>query len=280
MSFSRSIRRFAVLPLAALSVSASALFAQGRQLFEWRGRVNSEVHISMRGRDLWTQGLPRIETPRGRTEMMSDLPRSDGRVAVRVLDGRGDVDVIQQPSSRNDYTAVIRIRDRSGGADAYRVSAFWFGRDVDDNDGRYGNGNGGSNGRDRWEDRDRRNDRWEDRNRRDDDRWSGRYGRTALRWTGSVDHELEIRMQGDRVEYRTIAGKGTRNVDADVSRRGIPRDDVELSVQLQEGRGSVYVVQQPSSWNGYTAVIRVRDPRPGFGHYEFDLTWRDRFARR
>jgi len=25
--------------------------------------------------------------------------------------------------------------------------------------------------------------------------------------------------------------------------------------------------------NGYTAVIRVRDPQGGYGLYDFDLTW-------
>ena len=44
---------------------------------------------------------------------------------------------------------------------------------------------------------------------------------------------------------------------------GLPRNDVQVVVNNQSGRGSVSVVQQPSSYNNYTAVIRVYDPRPG-----------------
>jgi len=47
---------------------------------------------------------------------------------------------------------------------------------------------------------------------------------------------------------------------------------VELIVR--EGRGDVSITQQPNSSNGYTAIIRVRDPQTGFGHYDFDVNWR------
>jgi hypothetical protein len=36
----------------------------------------------------------------------------------------------------------------------------------------------------------------------------------------------------------------------------------------------VYVVQQPTERNGYSAVVRVRDPQGGFGNYDFELAWR------
>jgi hypothetical protein len=85
----------------------------------------------------------------------------------------------------------------------------------------------------------------------------------VLRWTGDVDDALEIRIQGNRIDYRTLNGKSVRNVRADVGRGGLPRNDVQVFVTDVNGRGSVSVVQQPSSYNGYTAVIRVYDPRPG-----------------
>jgi hypothetical protein len=55
---------------------------------------------------------------------------------------------------------------------------------------------------------------------------------------------------------------------------------VQVFVTDVNGRGSVSVVQQPSSYNGYTAVIRVYDPRPGYGDYGFDLNWRDNYSSR
>ena len=96
-----------------------------------------------------------------------------------------------------------------------------------------------------------------------------------LRWSGDVDDALEIRIQGDRVEYRTLSGRTVRNVRADLTRGGLPRRDVQVVVTDSYGRGSVSVVQQPSSHNGYTAVIRVTDRQSGYGDYRFDVSWRD-----
>jgi hypothetical protein len=296
MPFARSTRNLVTFPLsvAALAVSASSLFAQGRPLFDWSGRVDREVRITMHGRDARTQTNGRVTMQRSRVDVATALPQRDGRVTVRVQDGRGDVDVVQQPSERNDYTAIVRIRDRSSGVDNYRVTAYWVPE---------GNGNGTWNNRDDYptrpgRDRDDRDDR--------DDRGNGGWGRgngnggygnggygnggygnggydngrSTLRWSGDVDDAIEIRIQGDRIEYRTLSGKSLRNVHANLSRGGLPRSDVQVFVTDQNGRGSVSVVQQPSSYNNYTAVIRVYDPRPGYGTYDFDIGWRDSYSRR
>ena len=279
MLFRRSIRHLMSLPLsaAALAVSASSLFAQGRPLFDWSGRVDREVRITMHGRDARTQMAERSPFQRSRLNVETALPQRDGRVTVRVQDGRGDVDVIQQPTARNDYTTIVRVVDRSSGADNYRLSAYWM---PDE----YGNGT--------WNDRDgypNRPDR--DRDDRDNGNWgrgNGGYGgwygrgydRNLVRWTGDVDDALEIRIQGDRIDYRTLSGKAVRHVRADFVNGGLPRNDVQVFVTDQTGRGSVSVVQQPSSWNNYTAVIRVYDPRSGYGAYSFDLGWRGGYSSR
>ena len=166
MPFARSTRNLVTLPLsvAALAVSASSLFAQGRPLFDWSGRVDREVRIVMHGRDARTQTSGRVPFARSRFDVATALPERDGRVTVRVQDGRGDVDVVQQPSARNDYTAIVRILDRSGGADNYRLTAYWM-------PGEYGNGT--------WNDRDGYPPRpGRDRDDRDrDDRGNGGWGR-------------------------------------------------------------------------------------------------------
>ena len=121
----RSTRNLITLPLsvAALAVSASSLLAQGRPLFDWSGRVDREVRITMRGRDARTQTTGRTPFERSRLNVETALPERDGYVTVRVQDGRGDADVIQQPSARNDFTTVVRVRDRSSGVDNYRLTA-------------------------------------------------------------------------------------------------------------------------------------------------------------
>jgi hypothetical protein len=259
--------------------------------------VDREVRITMHGRDARTQTSERLPFQRSRLDVATALPERDGRVTVRVQDGRGDVDVIQQPSARNDYTAIVRIRDRSSGVDNYRVTAYWMpdeygngtwnnrddypnrpgrgrddrDRDCDDrNNGGWGRGNGNGNGNGGYGNGGYGNGGY----------GNGSAGRNALRWSGDVDDALEIRIQGDRIEYRTLSGKSLRNVRADLERGGLPRSDVQVFVTDQNGRGSVSVVQQPSSYNNYTAVIRVYDPRPGYGTYDFDVSWRDIYSRR
>src|SRR5215211_7120942 len=140
MLFRRSIPSLKTLSLsaAAVVVSASSLFAQGRPLFDWSGRVDREVRIMMHGRDARTENSSRSPVTRSRIDVATALPQRDGRVTVRVQDGRGEVDVVQQPTARNDFTTIVRIRDRSSGIDNYRVTAYWM---PDDN------GNGGWNDR-------------------------------------------------------------------------------------------------------------------------------------
>ena len=285
----RSIRHLISLPLSgvALAVSASSLFAQGRPLFDWSGRVDREIRITMHGRDARTQMADRSPFPSQRLNVETALPQRDGRVSVRVQDGRGDVDVIQQPSARNDFTTIVRIRDRSSGADDYRLTAYWMpdeygngtwndrdgypnrpGRDGDNRDDRnngggWGRGNGGNG-----------NGGYGNGN------GNGNYDREVLRWTGDVDDALEIRIQGNHIDYRTLSGKSVRHVRADFANGGLPRNDVQVFVTDQTGRGSVNVVQQPSSWNNYTAVVRVYDPRSGYGAYSFDLGWRGGYSSR
>jgi hypothetical protein len=276
-----------------LAAGAPALMAQNRTLFTWTGRVDREVQITMRGRDVWTNGADRDDT-RGRVNVESTLPRSDGYVRVQTLDGRGDVSVVQQPSSSNGYTTILRVRDRSSGSDRYRLAAYWDSR-YSDNRGGYGNGNGGygngnggyDNGNGGYGNHDggygrRGSDNVpsridpRDRSNGSNGGWNngnGGYNNgAALRWSGNVDGEIEIRLQGRRMDERVLSGgliRDERSSVGDMSRR-----DAQLVISQRSGRGTVYVAQQPSAYNGYTAVIRVRDPQGGYGYYAFQADYR------
>ena len=94
-----------------------------------------------------------------------------------------------------------------------------------------------------------------------------------MHWSGNVDDELEIRLQNGRVEYRTLRGAQPTSIRATNGNASMPRTNAQISVVQNQGRGSVTVVQQPSSWNGYTTVLRVKDPQGGYGYYDFDLMW-------
>jgi hypothetical protein len=250
---SRTVRRIGVSSVvagAALVVgAATTVQAQQRQLFQWAGRVDQEVQLTLSGRTLTTRNVGPSEPGSRGSNVMSTIPRMDGEVSVSVLDGRGEVDVIQQPTSANGYTAIVRVRDPQGGAGNYSLNAFWQPVSAGEVGSPYERGRGYG--------------------RRDRD-MNG--SRTALMWSGDVDDNLEILLQPSGVSYRTLRGAAPRGVQSAVSR--VPRSDVELEINQTEGRGQVVVVQQPTAENGYTARIRVRDPQPGFGHYAFNVIWR------
>ncbi len=270
-----------LFPLAwiiALVVDASMARAQdgGRRLFEWAGDVDREVRITMRGDNVWARFVGDNEDGRGRSFVQSDLPSSPGYVRVELERGRGDVDVLQQPSRFNGYTAVLRISDPRGGSDRYRIAAYW--------QPTYAYGNGNDNGRGWGRGGVRRGDG-------DDDDDNGRRGGNtggvwghgqsgsdytagSMHWSGDVDDAVELRIRGQRVDLVNLSGAGMRSVRYGFNGQGLPTRPTWLSVTTRDGRGDVFVVQQPSADNGYTGVIRIRDPQGGFGHYDFDVSWR------
>jgi len=234
--------------------------SRGEELFEWNGSVDREVQITMRGNRVFTNNIGSTESGRYNARPFGSVPRQNGQVVVQVMNGRGDVDVIQQPNAQNGYSTTVRIRDPRSGSDRYRVVAYYegyasgdvYGRDHDRSHGQRGD---------------------EMRRRGGDDR-GGQHDNTVMHWTGNVDDQLEIRMQNGQLQYRTMRGNQPTGIRVNDVGAQMPRGNTTLSVVQHAGRGSVSVVQQPSSWNGYTTVLRVNDPQGGYGYYDFDLVWR------
>lgn len=120
--------------------------------------------------------------------------------------------------------------------------------------------------RDRYRDRDR------DRNRDD---WydSGRSQRSgSLRWRGRVDDVVEIEIRGDQIYERTVSGQPVTDVGSRFN-SVMPRRRVNVSVEKFRGRGNVEIVEQPSSRNEFTTVVRIRDTKGGSDDYEIEVYW-------
>ena len=118
--------------------------ADGRTLFSWSGTVDREAIIVMRGAFLETQGDGFESFREARFRISEALPRASGTVSIARADGRGDVEVIQQPSLFNGYTTRVRVRDRQSGADRYRLVVTWQGA------GEYGRRDGERDDRGGW----------------------------------------------------------------------------------------------------------------------------------
>jgi hypothetical protein len=172
-------------------------------------------------------------------------------VRVALENGRGDVSVIQQPTAANAYTAIIRVFDRSTGADVYRFTTYHT-PNLNMSTGRPG----GILGR-------------------------GRRGNVpTLHWSGDVDGAVELRWRAGGVNQRVLSGNSLRNATSSISgvngqgQQGRYSQAEQATVTVREGRGQVEVVQQPTAQNRYTTVVRITDPARGYGHYDFDAILR------
>lgn len=265
----RSMLTATVTGGSLLALIATPARADGRTLFTWSGTVDREAIIVMRGAFLETQGDGFEAFREARFRVTEALPRANGSVSIARADGRGDVEVIEQPSLFNGYSTRIRVRDRQRGAYQYRLVVTWrgagdFDRGGRDDDDRRGNGRWGGA-------RDDRADDWRTDRRRDE--FGGRRDAGALRWSGAVDDVAEIRIRGRRVDFIARSGRQLYNVRYDVRGAGMPDYAVPLDLRRYSGRGNVYVAQYPRDWNNWTTVIRIDDKRGGADGYDFDLRW-------
>jgi len=114
-----------------------------QELFEWQGRVDREIRIQMNGGRASVQQIGNNERTNGRVRTVAAVPNQDGIVTIQQLEGRGNVDVVQQPTRGNGYTTIVRLRDPRSGAATYRIAAYW---QPTGNSGVYRNGNRRGNG--------------------------------------------------------------------------------------------------------------------------------------
>ena len=93
-----------------------------------------------------------------------------------------------------------------------------------------------------------------------------------MTWKGRVDDDVRIKVRGGTAEVETIGGTPYYNATQSFN-ASLPYRRVNVSLQMKKGRGEVFIEQQPSRENDYTAVVRIRDPKGGASDYEFELAW-------
>ena len=91
----------------------------------WRGTVDREVQLYIRGRNIDVQTISGSPYDNGTFSFTSTLPTRNVRVDAIKKSGRGNVRVLQQPSRDNDYTAIVQILDDGSGAREYQLEISW-----------------------------------------------------------------------------------------------------------------------------------------------------------
>ena len=94
----------------------------------------------------------------------------------------------------------------------------------------------------------------------------------TMRWRGTIDDIVQIRIQESIVNVSAISGT-PYNDGAYNFTSPLPYRRTVVRLNKISGRGEMRIVQQPSRDNDFTAVIEIRDTNRGAGGYEFELSW-------
>src|SRR5438445_9924100 len=79
----------------------------------------------------------------------------------------------------------------------------------------------------------------------------------SLEWRGTVDDRVEVVIRGRNASVRTISGTPYNDARYNFGGGGGPwvnGRNYRASVNKQDGRGRVHVIQQPSRRNNYTSI--------------------------
>lgn len=93
-----------------------------------------------------------------------------------------------------------------------------------------------------------------------------------MTWRGRVDDDVRIRIRGGSADVETIGGTAYYDGQPNFS-SSLPSRRVSVRLTKNRGRGDIFIEQQPSRDNDFTAIIRIKDSRGGADNYEFTLDW-------
>lgn len=94
----------------------------------------------------------------------------------------------------------------------------------------------------------------------------------SMQWSGTVDDVVQIRIRNRNARAITMSGRGYNDDNANFNGRA-PRDNANVSVDKQDGRGKIYIVQQPNRRNNFTTIVEIVDKKGGPDRYRFTLNW-------
>lgn len=91
----------------------------------WRGVVDNETQIVIRGSEIETRAISGAPTYNVSYNFTSPLPDRNRTVEAVKQKGRGSIRILQQPRRDNDFTAIVQIIDGEKGAKEYELEIFW-----------------------------------------------------------------------------------------------------------------------------------------------------------
>ena len=215
----------------------------------WSGRVDDNVNIVIRGRNVQYRQVTGDGVRNDTYHFNNSLPSNFRNARLDNAFGRGQIKII----NRQNGEVVVRIQDPQDGASDYRFTLRWdegggngdnpqFGINTPNN----GNNNGGGS--------------------------SNGTGYNSVRWQGQVEGVEDIHIVGNNVTWNLVTGTGSWNVRYNQNGR-LPARSVRVTLTKRQGRGNVYISEQPSYDNNYICTVRIVDRQFGAGQYDLTLSW-------
>ena len=88
-----------------------------------------------------------------------------------------------------------------------------------------------------------------------------------------VDGDVDVFVRAASIGYRAVSGQPPRN-DGSEYTQPLPRATFrQFKLEKKDGRGKITLVEPPSADNGYTAKVRISDPKGGEDRYHARLIW-------
>jgi len=97
--------------------------SSGTSVLHWRGNVDGALQIALRGSAV-NYTLLNGARPTGVTAQ-GGLPAGNGLLNVALRQGRGVINIVQQPTAENGYTAIVRVSDPEAGYGYYDFDLVW-----------------------------------------------------------------------------------------------------------------------------------------------------------
>jgi hypothetical protein len=207
----------------------------GEERLTWTGQIDEEVIIQCRANECTPQTVRGSSARGDRYQFSRSLPGSEVRVSLDDVQGRGDVQLIEQPAPQNAYMAKVRIRDQESGYGEYSFSLFW-----------------------------------PRLSRNEPERL---FARPGLTWSGRVDGTVRVVAQESSAVAQSLTGAAVEAERISFV-RPLPREPLpNASIKKLRGRGRVEIVEFPSPRNSWRLVFEINDSSGGADNYEVEVGW-------
>ena len=110
------------------SPSSPSYSGTGEGYMRWQGQVDGTDHIILQGNRVSIRHLQSARIANPSFDLRASLPRYPVNVNLTRVRGRGNVQILEQPSARNNYSVTVLVEDNDGGSDFYEFELTWQSR--------------------------------------------------------------------------------------------------------------------------------------------------------